>query len=141
MKAILLACLALSATMFAPSASADECGGQVVARDPIVRDGVKIGEIQLNYNGEFQRYCAVTRHANATWGVTLPTQVSLDTCTPDDMCYGGRGLIDHAGAQGHVPYVQGPVRTVGGTGRCGVAWGFIWYKAAWHKSRVAGCVW
>ena len=132
MKVLLLAVLALSAAFFAPSASAEECGGTLNHTVPAYDNGgQRVGTLYLYYNGNTGINCAVMNHAGYMWGVGADTGVQLDDCTG--------ACATKSGYSGYQLYRAGPARAYG-RGRCIRATGWLDY-GRWGAVRAysGGC--
>lgn len=124
----LLGLLLLLATGNAHAGDGGDCGGNLIEYKPIMANGKKIGQLQLYYNANTQKNCAVTVHGGESWGERSYTNVTLLHCyrspNEDPTCHYARVLDDQTG---QFRYQAGPIR-VDGDKICISAYGQIRFK-------------
>jgi hypothetical protein len=66
-------------------ALADLCAGKLIDSRNLYFEKVKIGQLQLYYNSNDGKNCALMMHSGSFWGKSFPTKVELYRCT-DKTC-------------------------------------------------------
>lgn len=145
--AMMVAGLAL-ASVALPAAA--QCAGKLVDHrniylNPNAANKTKIGELQVYYHAASGKNCAVVKHGGPTWGVRMPTAVSIGVCRnasdrrcnhPDLDPNANPAKFDYEIYNG-VEYA-GPVK-VSAPESCIRAAGYLYYKGAYrHAPTIYG---
>lgn len=113
------------------------CEGNLIALRNLVKNGNKIGELQVYWNPATGRNCARTMHGGSTWGQQLFTEVFLSTCPRNrrnECGWQSNYVMD----RGWYYYQAGPVSR-NGANRCWSAAGGITINGLYYSHSAEGC--